>query len=267
MPVAEDQAPEEMKDANSEEDQPVQPMPHRTKEAYRRFALTVLVIFAPIQFYIGWRLIPNLPIPLLLQALCWIIVAGSIVIIPFGTLASVFVSRQALADRLSWAGSLTLGWWSSLLIVTLIRDIALLFTEGGNWVMESATLAVSLSIIVTLIGFLNARRTAKVVKVAIPLTSLPEALNGFTIVQITDIHVGPTIKGKYVKGIVKRVNALEPDLVAITGDVVDGKVEHLSKDTAPLGTLEGRYGTYLVTGNHEYYSGAVEWIDEFRRIG
>ncbi|MCG8492290.1 MAG: metallophosphoesterase, partial [Sneathiellales bacterium] len=71
----------------------------------------------------------------------------------------------------------------------------------------------------------------------------------------------------YVRGIVKRVNALHPDLIAITGDVVDGSVDQLSKDTAPLGTLEARHGVYLVTGNHEYYSGAEAWIDEFRRIG
>jgi len=267
MPVAEDQAPEDMKNTGSDDDQPVQPMPHRKKESYQRFALTVLVIFAPLHFYIGWRLIPNLPIAVPFQTLGWVIVACSALLIPYGTFASVFVTRQATADRLSWIGSLTMGWWSSLLMVTLLREIALLFTDGNTWISESAVLAVTLSILITLIGFLNARRTAKVVKVSVPLKSLPDALDGFTIAQITDIHVGPTIKGKYVKGIVKRVNALNADIVAITGDVVDGKVEHLANDTAPLASLEGRYGTYLVTGNHEYYSGAIEWISEFRRIG
>ncbi|WP_420854577.1 metallophosphoesterase [Sneathiella marina] len=250
-----------------EDGQTAQPMPPQKKAAYRRFALVVFMIFAPIQVYIGWRLIPDLPVNLVFKVFGAMVVAISTVLIPYGTLASVFVKSQAVADRLVWAGSLTLGWFSSLLIFTLIRDIALLFVDGRNWVAESAVLALALSVLVTLIGFLNARRIAKVVNVDIPLDNLPLALEGFTIAQITDIHVGPTIKGQYVQGVVNRVNALNPDIIAITGDVVDGRVDQLAKDTAPLGKLDARYGVYLVTGNHEYYSGAEEWIDEFRRIG
>lgn len=267
MPVLEEQSPADTNEIEAEDDQTAQPMPHRKKAAYRRFALVVFSIFAPVQFYIGWRLIPDLPVGLAFQILGGVIVACSMVLIPFGTLASVFVKSQTAADRLVWAGSLTLGWFSSLLLFTLVRDIALLFVNGSDWAVESAVLVLTLSIAVTLIGFLNARRTAKVVKVDIPLSNLPAALDGFTIAQITDIHVGPTIKGNYVKGIVKRVNALRPDIIAITGDVVDGSVDQLSNDTAPLGKLDARYGVYLVTGNHEYYSGAEEWIKEFRRIG
>ncbi|MEP3246522.1 MAG: metallophosphoesterase [Sneathiella sp.] len=227
----------------------------------------MFLIFTPLQFYIGWRLLPDLPINLGFQILGGVIIACATALIPFGTLASIFVKSQTAADRLVWAGSFTMGWFSSLLIFILVRDLALLFTDGSNWAVESAVAALTLSIAVTLVGFLNARRIAKVVKVDIPLDTLPEALHGFTVAQITDIHVGPTIKEDYVRAIVKRVNALRADMIAITGDVVDGDVEQLSNDTAPLGTLEARYGVYLVTGNHEYYSGAEEWISEFRRIG
>ncbi|MGE8476313.1 MAG: metallophosphoesterase, partial [Paraburkholderia hospita] len=93
------------------------------------------------------------------------------------------------------------------------------------------------------------------------------ALDGFTIVQISDIHVGPTIKRGYVDAIVDAVNRLEPDLIAVTGDVVDGSVEHLADHTRPLSRLSARHGAYLVTGNHEYYSGAHAWIAEFQRLG
>ncbi|USG62025.1 metallophosphoesterase [Sneathiella marina] len=267
MPGFENHTPADIKEVEMEDGQTAQPMPPQKKAAYRRFALVVFMIFAPIQVYIGWRLIPDLPVNLVFKVFGAMVVAISTVLIPYGTLASVFVKSQAVADRLVWAGSLTLGWFSSLLIFTLIRDIALLFVDGRNWVAESAVLALALSVLVTLIGFLNARRIAKVVNVDIPLDNLPLALEGFTIAQITDIHVGPTIKGQYVQGVVNRVNALNPDIIAITGDVVDGRVDQLAKDTAPLGKLDARYGVYLVTGNHEYYSGAEEWIDEFRRIG
>jgi predicted MPP superfamily phosphohydrolase len=103
--------------------------------------------------------------------------------------------------------------------------------------------------------------------VVVPLPGLPAALEGFTIAQISDIHVGPTIKRAFVEGIVRRVNLLDADVVAITGDLVDGSVRELSHHTEPLGSLKSRHGTYVVTGNHEYYSGANAWIHELRRLG
>ncbi|RZL93500.1 MAG: metallophosphoesterase, partial [Variovorax sp.] len=93
------------------------------------------------------------------------------------------------------------------------------------------------------------------------------ALQGFTIAQLSDIHVGPTIKGGYIHRIVEAVNKLGADVVAITGDLVDGSVAELRDHIAPLGGLRARHGTYVVTGNHEYYAGAPAWIAELRRIG
>ena len=110
------------------------------------------------------------------------------------------------------------------------------------------------------------RRTAAVKRVSIPVAGLPAA-DGLTIVQLSDIHVGPTIKRPYVERIVRAVNALDADLVVVTGDVVDGSVKRLRDHTAPLGRMQSRHGSFLVTGNHEYYAGAHAWIDEFRRIG
>jgi predicted MPP superfamily phosphohydrolase len=120
---------------------------------------------------------------------------------------------------------------------------------------------------VTLLGFLNARRTARVVTVEVPMSNLPVALQGFTIVQISDIHVGPTIRHRYVEGIVEAVNRLKPDLVAITGDLVDGSVPELGAHIEPLSRLVSRHGSFFVTGNHEYYSGVRPWVAELERLG
>ncbi len=120
---------------------------------------------------------------------------------------------------------------------------------------------------ITLLGFLNARRRARVRDVRVPIRDLPEALHGFSIVQISDVHVGPTIKRPYVDAIVDAVNALDADMIAVTGDLVDGSVQQLSLHTAPLARLAARHGTYFVTGNHEYYSGANAWVVELRRLG
>ncbi len=104
-------------------------------------------------------------------------------------------------------------------------------------------------------------------EVGVRLKRLPRALQGTTIVQLTDVHVGPTIRRGFVEEIVARTNALAPDLVVITGDLVDGSVEELREHVAPLANLRARYGVFFVTGNHEYYSGAEEWCEELPRLG
>ena len=169
---------------------------------------------------------------------------------------------------------LTLGFFSWLLVLTLVRDVSLLSSTPllspqaqAAWIRSSAIVVMVLTPVITLIGFLIARRVAPVVNVEVPLADLPPQLEGFTIAQISDIHVGPTIKRNFVEAIVDRVNRLGADMIAITGDVVDGSVRELAHHTEPLGRLQSRHGTYIVTGNHEYYSGAHAWIHELRRLG
>jgi len=104
-------------------------------------------------------------------------------------------------------------------------------------------------------------------RVPVTLPRLPRQLDGLTLVQLTDVHVGPTIGRAFIESIVARTNALEPDIIAITGDLVDGRVHELADAVAPLGQLRARHGVYFVTGNHEYFSGATPWIQELTRLG
>jgi predicted MPP superfamily phosphohydrolase len=180
--------------------------------------------------------------------------------------------RKPVPDLVAWMGYLAMGVFSSLFVLTVLRDLALLgaflFGAAGPVLhRDSAILVVLLTALVTIAGVFNARRLARVVEVSVPIAGLPEALAGFSIVQISDIHIGSTIKGGYLEAIVGRVNGLKPDLVALTGDLVDGSVERLAGDVAPLGRLSARHGVYAVTGNHEYYSGAAAWVTELRRLG
>ncbi len=99
------------------------------------------------------------------------------------------------------------------------------------------------------------------------LSRLPKELDGLTIVQLSDIHLGPTLGREFMQDIVARTNALEPDVIAITGDLVDGSVEHLGEHVAPIADLRARHGVFFVTGNHEYYSGPVAWCRELERLG
>jgi predicted MPP superfamily phosphohydrolase len=116
-------------------------------------------------------------------------------------------------------------------------------------------------------GAWRAYAPAEVTELSVKLARLPRALDGLTIAQVTDIHVGPTIGRKFLDDMVARVNALKPDLVAVTGDLVDGSVEELGPTVAALQRLTSRYGSWFITGNHEYYSGDSEWCDALQRMG
>ncbi|NTX09541.1 metallophosphoesterase [Myxococcus sp. CA056] len=104
-------------------------------------------------------------------------------------------------------------------------------------------------------------------EVAVRLPGLPRELDGFTLVQLSDIHVGPVIQRKFMDELVARCNALRPDLVAITGDLVDGKVASLGPSVAALRELRSRHGTYFVTGNHEYYWDPGAWAGALEGMG
>ncbi|MGE0548116.1 MAG: metallophosphoesterase [Kofleriaceae bacterium] len=116
-------------------------------------------------------------------------------------------------------------------------------------------------------GMISARADHEIVDVEVKLAKLPPALDGFSIVQLSDLHVGLTIDRAFVERVVEQTNRLSPDLIAMTGDLIDGQVDDLRDATAPLANLRARHGVYAVTGNHEYYSGADPWIAELTRLG
>ncbi len=225
--------------------------------------LSVLVV---VHTYVGLRLLPWLPLPA--QVIGVLVLLMSCLLIPM--VPRFWRTNHPL---LSWMSTLSMGFFSWLMVLTILRDVGLgLYALLVGTVPEMMTRAsavgvAGLSIVITLMGLVFARRTAQVVDVEVLLPELPAKLDGFTIVQLSDIHVGPTIKGNYLAAIVQRVNGLNADMVAITGDLVDGSVPELSAHTAPLADLITRHGTFFVTGNHEYYSGAESWIIELRRLG
>jgi predicted MPP superfamily phosphohydrolase len=235
------------------------------------------VLSLALHLYLGWRLVPAwLDRPLAAAGLVLVLLA-SLALMPLSLRASRMRSPRAAA-ALTWGGLLCLGLFSSLFVLSVLRDAALLSAALVNLALPDALPLARLSVasgravpvlaaLVTAWGYFNARRTAAVVTVDVPIRGLPPALHGFTIAQISDVHVGPTIRGEYVQAIVASVNRLEADMVAITGDLVDGRVQDLAPHVAPLADLRSRHGTYFVTGNHEYYSGAAPWIRELERLG
>ncbi|MFI2778291.1 metallophosphoesterase [Streptomyces sp. ALB3] len=116
-------------------------------------------------------------------------------------------------------------------------------------------------------GTYGVLRGPKVKRITVPLARLPRSAHGFRIAVVSDIHLGPILGSAHTRRIVDTINATRPDLVAVVGDLVDGSVADLGTAAEPLAGLEARHGSYFVTGNHEYFSGAAEWVDHVRELG
>ena len=194
--------------------------------------------------------------------------------------------REEWNAPLSWIAYTLLGPLSFVFTFLVIRDLLLLVGRGVTLLrrrrsraqpfdMERRDHLVQVSNLGILAaaaslsgyGIYEARRRPGIVEITAPIARLPLSFVGFRIVQITDLHAGLTIGRDWIEGIVDEVRALKPDLIAFTGDMVDGSVAHLRDTVAPLAELQAPYGKFFVTGNHEYYSGVEEWVEEARRLG
>lgn len=172
-------------------------------------------------------------------------------------------------------GFAAMGLMSWLLVVTVARDLFLLFTWllAGN---EKALLvsaqtkgwpALLTAALLLSLGAFRALRGPRVKIVSVPIEDLPASLSGFKIAQISDLHIGPTIGRAYVSKVVEMVARLEPDLTVLTGDIVDGSVAELRAHSAPLASLLPKGKVFFSPGNHDYYSGFSAWRPELERLG
>ena len=199
-------------------------------------------------------------------AWCFIFAAALAPILPIVRRRKGGVSRRAAPY---WIAYSTLAVFSTLLVSVMFADffrlmagLASVVVHGGALTM--ATLATASVLFV--VGFFQAR-CPQVRTVSVSIDGLPAELDGYRIVQWSDVHVSPTIRRPFIERLVERTNALEPDAVAITGDFADGSVADLGGDIESLADLKTRDGVFYVTGNHEYYWNAESWITALTRLG
>ncbi|CAB5160420.1 putative phosphoesterase [Olavius algarvensis associated proteobacterium Delta 3] len=224
--------------------------------------------------------------------------AGAVVCILLLMPATILLRKagheSALVGSVVWVGYLGMGFLSFLFCLAILRDTVRLVIgiqvylkerirnpKPSEPVMASpadpsrrrflgygvSTGITTVAAILTGVGVAEAMSVPDVREVNVPIENLPEDLGGFRIVQITDIHVSPTIHRPFVERVVDTVNRLQPDIVAHTGDLVDGSVKRLAYHVEPLSRLRSTYGSFFVTGNHEYYSGADQWIRKVKDLG
>ena len=230
----------------------------------------VMSLLLGLHFYIGSRLIDGLGLSPTANAASWAFLWSM-----FGSIFVGFIGgrllRRPAAKVFQWLGFVWMGAFALLLTMLAVSDLGLfvagrLTTLPAN-VLELRSLAVLTLLVPALIwGFVSARAPA-VRRVSVDIPGLHADLDGFKLVQLSDVHIGETLDRRFSEFLVKTVNGLGADAVVITGDMVDGSVERLRDEVAPLAKLESRQGTFWVTGNHEYYSGAEQWMSEVERMG
>ncbi|MEE8396972.1 MAG: metallophosphoesterase [bacterium] len=258
------------------------------------FAAIALSVLTLIYGYVGWRAIRPAPLRPAWKRVLWALLAILWILPPLPLLLRAFRGESGPLDSVAWVAYLGLGFFVLSFFGILAADVVRLTLALRSWlvrlgrrlfsgaghgappadagrrrVLAYPLNAAIVGVSATLAGYglAQAIQWPELVRVRVPLPNLPAELEGFRIVQITDTHFGPMIKERLAGYIVDRTNELEPDLIAMTGDLVDGSVDYLKKVVAPLSSLAARQGKFFVTGNHEYYSGAEPWLDEIDRLG
>ncbi|PRQ01066.1 putative metallophosphoesterase [Enhygromyxa salina] len=263
------------------------------------FFATFLSMWAALHVWVARRLVrQGREYPPWLRRMIWGVLVALAVVPMLGFFGRRLDVAGADTDLLQWVGFVFMGLSSLLITFTMIADTPRLVAQGGlalrkRWHErrgsgpEEPTATSDLvspgrrkffadvanyGIVggatgLSAVGFVEARRVPRVVEVDVPITDLHPDLDGLRIVQLTDVHVGPTIRGTWLRKVVDAVNELDPDLVALTGDFVDGFVADLSPELAALADLRARHGSFFVTGNHEYYWDGPAWCAAINALG
>ena len=251
------------------------------------FFIFAIMILSIIHGTVGLRIIPYLNLNYNIKIVTWCCIAllAALPIIPIMLRSKGF--EDEVVDWFSWAGYLSLGFFVLTFLAVVTKDLIYLTiglltkitaaigfpsapTDPGRRDFIQKILSISIvttTSVSTLAGLYAARKGATIMKTTVPIKGLDKDLSGMTIAQVSDLHIGPTIKKGYVEEVVEQVNRLNPDIIAITGDLVDGSVEYLSKHVEPIKDLHANIGKYFVTGNHEYYSGVDQWLDKTDQYG
>ena len=240
------------------------------------FLAIVLLVVGGMHFFLWARLFRDPAWPAPWRRVGRVLLGTLGLALPLSLLAARALPR-AIATPLAWVVFIWMGAAFVLFVLLSLGEVARVAAgllgalpdpRRRQWFARALAAATGVGgVALTALSVRTALAALTVRAVRIPLAALPPTMEGYTLVQLTDIHVGPTIDRRFIVELVARVNALRADAVVITGDLVDGSVASLGEHVAPLAELRARHGVFFVTGNHEYYSGVDEWLVELTRHG
>ncbi|OGR99799.1 MAG: hypothetical protein A2V88_14740 [Elusimicrobia bacterium RBG_16_66_12] len=228
------------------------------------FVSLVVIIHAGMQSYVAWWAIRNFPgLRIGLGALSLFILLGAAGL-PF-SLYCLRAFRGAWTERLAYAGFLWLGSVFIALTATVLGDLAVLSAPAARPWAKTSVLGVTAA--ACLWAVCNASRPPVISDIDVPIPGLSADLDGFTVVQLSDLHLGVTVSLEKFSQIVAQVDALKPDLIVMTGDIFDaglrddGAVERIGAG------LKAGHGVLAVMGNHEFYHGVEVSSRTFAGMG
>jgi predicted MPP superfamily phosphohydrolase len=240
------------------------------------FVVFVVGIDVTLHIYLWGRLVRDTKLPEPWHRIATIAIVSLAILLPAVMMTSRKLPRtvaQPLAYVVyTWLGCLFFFFWT-LVVSELLKLGVRAFEKPIDEERRTALARILGGAVAAATGVLGGValytgvREVAIRNVRVPIAKLPKNISGYKIAQLTDIHVGPTIGKQFVDDLVAKVNALNPDLVAITGDLVDGSVDALGPFVAALSKFTAKDGVFFVTGNHEYYSGVDEWIAHLKDLG
>ncbi|WP_316800260.1 metallophosphoesterase [Pedobacter frigidisoli] len=167
-----------------------------------------------------------------------------------------------------------MGLLGLIFVFIIIRDIVfvpLSFAKPGFFDPVFSGLATILifgvSLLLLMLGYRHAQAGPVIKYVDIPVLNLAPSLQDYTILQISDLHAGPAIDRHYVENVIKKVKNIKVDIIALTGDIADGKFSKYHNRIAPIAELHDKAQVLYIPGNHEYLKDTGEWRSHFERMG
>jgi len=159
-----------------------------------------------------------------------------------------------------------------LAVFQLVLDLGLLgtgllrrrVTAAPDWLRFTLS---GVAAVLAGIGVWNAIRVPPVKDVEITIAGLPQAFDGYRIIQLTDLHISRLFPAGWTRSVVDSTNAARADLIVVTGDFIDGSVAMRRDDVAPLRDLRAPDGVYAIPGNHEYYFSYPDWMTQLTGMG
>lgn len=164
-----------------------------------------------------------------------------------------------------------------LLFLLILKDVFIILTWVGKYFGMPYTITlnpvvrnnvlIATALFLGIVGTYNSLKVPYIKTTEVKIRALPKEMDGLTIIQLTDIHIGPLLKKEWLTEVVERVNKQNPDIVVLTGDMIDGSTDRLKDEISPLKKLKAKYGIFGVNGNHEYYFGEKRWNQVFESFG
>ncbi|TGK47977.1 metallophosphoesterase [Leptospira kanakyensis] len=260
-------------------------------KAFFLFLSVLTSLLGFIYYYSTFRLISGLSLNGPVVTLILFGIGALVLLVPLTYVMSRISKREKTQTFFAYVTFTNFGFFSILFTLVLLMDLLRLVdlgiitqysqflfssllrfgfpidgvTEVKNFSLAFSTIALATAL--SSLGFYNAHVRLRYKRVKIPVKDLHPDLREFKIVQISDVHIGSTIKEKFLRRVVSKINSQTPDVVVITGDLVDGPAATLKHHLKPLADIKSKYGTFYVTGNHEYYSGVLSWLPEIEKLG